>query len=597
MQDPTTLRQRLLAAEEKFLSALTSGGDAALLEFESEWETVCLDFEKAQAALDTHDPLQELARSVFYRVALLGDSLVQLQEEQAAETDALVSEIDVLLSRLTIDDVAEDVTPPPSPSVHRSHRNRASTSTCSRRTTTSSSPPPMLPQAYDWLLDHPWNPYPPSYLKASIASQTGASLRSVDDWFKAIRRCTGWGRLVQRHFKGHRSLAVAGAERMFSHNDTTIHSEVAADFLAVRSKLASLYSHKRHFTSLSTRRRLTPDSSDLPDSQTSSPSSRPPSLVYASSDSEDDGQFLHLSLNAPLTGRADNFLRSWRSRTPDRQLISASPHLPAVAVAHEPLPCLSSIQTPWRCDYVHDTPTLCSPAIPTAASPCKTSRKRRRSDADISTPVKRSRTSVTGRGRTPHVVSDLLPLRSSKPSFDCESSFLEHVRGYALHSPSLHDAETSPDAWHNTHTHSPALEGIESGVGHDPAAHAVDPPPYTTQKPNPPCYTDIGLGLDPEALQRILDDILPADPPADQLLAYHTTAKSGGQPTTHISLEQRADYDLLLTSTCSPYDQPWEDLINFEQLQTSLSDLTPQSKTLRFDTNLSSLPGVAWRLC
>lgn len=304
-----SLRRRLLDAEEKFLAVLPGRNDNTLETFEREWDALCLDFEKALEGGAVDDDLWKLAQSIFARVAIVGDDLARLHLQATEKTTAVMSEIEDLLSHMSIEDIVE-----PAPLSQPVSVSRHSSRTPVGDRLPSSSLPSCIPQAYEWILENLHNPYPPKPLKSSMASQAGVTLRSMDDWFKALRRHIGWVSFVKRHFKGSRALAIAAAERVLSQDggDANIPFEIAADFLAIRSKLANLYPeqfpHKRSLSSApraslsvnssspppspaqssGTRASSVSISTELSEPPLSSPSTRAPSLVFASSDSEDD---------------------------------------------------------------------------------------------------------------------------------------------------------------------------------------------------------------------------------------------------------------------------------------------------------------------
>ena len=291
---------------------------AAMEDFGKKWDILCHDFEKAMEASLVDDPLEELARSIFHRVAVLGDSLIHLEDEANTIQVSAMTAIEDLLAQMSIQDIVEPSSPKSSVADYTSAAFGTAPSPRSPRSPKNKTSSPSLLQyisrPYSWMLVNLHNPYPPASLKTSMASEAGVSLRTMDDWFKSVRRHIGWVSLVKRHFKGSRSLAIAAAERVFCRDsdDANIPSEIASDFLAMQSKLADLYSeqsaHKRSSSSASRARstasfcspspgptqsstaRNSPASisTELFEPLQSSPSTRPPSLVFTSSDSEDD---------------------------------------------------------------------------------------------------------------------------------------------------------------------------------------------------------------------------------------------------------------------------------------------------------------------
>lgn len=305
---PSPLRQRLLDAQNDFLAARDS---AAVEEFSTGWLLLCEDFDRAMAAGAVDDDLIAVAYSVAFKVAALADSLFQLQ--QASNPDHLLIEVETLLAQMSIDDVRED--------------NLASAASTSRTFSSDTPLPGYIGVAFQWLQHHIWDPYPPTQLKRSLAKEARVSYRTVDDWFKTIRRHIGWVSLCKRHFHGSRSLAIAAARAAFlvDRDSPSLPSTIVSEFHAVKTSLENLYLTERRFDFVPTRTEqklhiiypdVASDCSYVPPSPSvkvqateqepyspssptinifnyprhthSSPPSRSPSLVFSTSDSEDE---------------------------------------------------------------------------------------------------------------------------------------------------------------------------------------------------------------------------------------------------------------------------------------------------------------------
>jgi hypothetical protein len=236
-----SLRSRLLAVEQDFIS-----DDVSLQIFEEKWDTVRKDYEEALKAGLVDDSLKTLANSIFFRMAILGVHLERAQEEAEALTTSFSTEIEDLLSRMSIGDMLETnsstSSPSYSPLISRGMRiSTASGNSC------LSSLPPFIPSAFDWIVRHLDNPYPSNILKASIASNAGVPLRAVTDWFQSIRRHIGWASFCKKRFLGYRSLIIAAAKTFFAHKDedTALPLDVVSAFLTMKEKLDSLYLEER----------------------------------------------------------------------------------------------------------------------------------------------------------------------------------------------------------------------------------------------------------------------------------------------------------------------------------------------------------------
>lgn len=316
---PTTtdsLRKRFLDAEIQFLAVRDS---AALEAFSTNWSVLCDDFERVADSVDPS--LAILVHSIASKLPILCDTLVELSEETREMTQEYVEEVDSLLANLSINDLAH--------TLPESSQPLASTRRLSqhpRREQADISPPTLIAPAYNWLLLNLHNPYPSAAVKKSfVGRMSRITSRTIDDWFKSLRRHIGWVSLCKRHFRGSRSLAIIAAERMFSDagHDVDLPFELAADFLDMKSKLENMYVSEASRLPASYTSELCVATSS-PDAATSSPNfpftpisvtigpisgetaefwpnelfetsfsqhltpSRPPSLVFSSSDSDEE---------------------------------------------------------------------------------------------------------------------------------------------------------------------------------------------------------------------------------------------------------------------------------------------------------------------
>jgi hypothetical protein len=284
------LKERFLNAETAFLSALIAG-KSAIVQFDAEWETLCADFELAmdQSTLDSIDT--ETAYAVSSRIAIIADSLSELEETSQRITADLLAELDHALSSVTLEDVS-----PALPTKHRAIYHA---------------------EPFSWLLENAHDPYPATSLKKTWARQAKVTPRVMDDWFKSIRKEIGWVSLTKLHFRGQRSAAVASATAFLlnSGTETDMPFEVQTELLAIRERLNNLFLEERSLAPMpvrmSTNVSLAPSPLPLPsqranelvDVSTTAPlipppraHSRSPSLVFDSSDSEDDEKLPELSL-------------------------------------------------------------------------------------------------------------------------------------------------------------------------------------------------------------------------------------------------------------------------------------------------------------
>jgi hypothetical protein len=319
----STLRSRLLAAELDFLS-----DDVDLQTFTSKWDTLCGDYKEAVRLGVIDDSLKELACSIFLKMAILGDHLEQVQKEAKVLTTSFSTEIEDVLSRMSISDVMDSI-PSPMPASDTSPTHQSARVAVPSTNASSSTLPPFIAPAYDWVIGNLDNPYPSNSLKISIASEACVAPRTVKDWFQSIRRHIGWGTLCRKHFQGSRSLAVAAAKIFFSHKnaDTSLPLNIVAAFLSMKEKLDGIYLEERGLqlstSSHSRSNEVAPKlllsispphpqvhiassftswSTESPESSPPSSPMRAPSLVAESisSDSDDDDQLQEFPSQSPL---------------------------------------------------------------------------------------------------------------------------------------------------------------------------------------------------------------------------------------------------------------------------------------------------------
>ncbi|KAJ3559958.1 hypothetical protein NM688_g20 [Phlebia brevispora] len=414
----TLLRRRLFDAEHDFILAAES---ADLGTFDTKWSMLCDDFEEAmqKSSLDNTD--LAIARAIATRVAVLAESLADLEAESEKMSSNFASFTDLALA-----------TP---------LKEGRKLSAAKRRTGGSSSAlPPYLAPAYSWLDSNLHDPYPPASLKRSFAKDAGLTVRSVDDWFKNIRRHIGWVALCKTHFEGKRSLAVAAAGRVLrGEGDVTVPSYVAEKFEEMKMRLGMLYLSERAIGEGSQQNAVpivkrksththrcsplaTPtDISYRSEFHRASPSSMAPSLVYTSSDSEDED---HLPdpdvVDASRAGGFNRSVHAGGSISWNMKRRRGTPWSLESEDYMEPLP----LYLPEEPSYESSRcPSLASsgdslngysqygPASPgrsdiERATPHHLKRKRCLSDTITSTSCKRSRTAVSH----PRAVSHPLPL-------------------------------------------------------------------------------------------------------------------------------------------------------------------------------------------
>lgn len=465
MDVSTSIQHRLLDAQNEFLAALNAGDDA-LNAFSEKWSCLREDVEQAVGRSALDQDVLSLAHSVSSRIAVLSESVAQLDQDANRITSSLLEDVEDIFAQMTLDDTIPRTFDRPTPI--RTHKLERSV---------RASLPQYLPAAYEWLFLHLHDPYPSAILKRQLAKECHVSLRCIDDWFKSIRRRMGWVSLCKTHFKGSRSLAIVAAKRTFLEESVgaDLPFEVVADFLAMKSRLQNLYIAEQGsnaHTSLphQTRRKRQRSSSSLSvdspivispsspsyafeddiqlvgDLQDRSPG-RPPSLVFSSSDSDEDDAGSDFVSQTPPDDKiiwSDDSTSSWdvvdkvQDNTPryvpTEHCISwpdffflSSIFFARLQKAHEPgmsptpgcslercLPLPVSGLDWWSSQMEANHPVVSPETLPPAPSciPPKC-RKRRRSDADGYPLPKRSRNGPAMRASRPQAVSNPFPVKQN----------------------------------------------------------------------------------------------------------------------------------------------------------------------------------------
>ncbi|KIP02044.1 homeodomain transcription factor [Phlebiopsis gigantea 11061_1 CR5-6] len=430
-----SLRKRLEDAEGDFLSIARD--DASFEEFSKRWATLCEDVAKSLDINLEDQSFCAYARSSLSRVTALSENLLELQTRVHDMTASYADDLEAMLSGLSLDDIERP----------KSDRTRHPSTRLLAHLDDSPSPS-FIASAYEWLLEHICNPYPSSATKRSLATRAGVTTRVLDDWFKSTRRHIGWVSFYKRHFHGSRSLAIAAVQCILSDDchSADVPFEIASDFFALKSKLQNLYlaegssmSHTQAVRSsdclpsvdsafveasktLQDHLYITPSSMHTSDAHhadadkfisTPTPSpGRPPSLVFSSSDSEEEDRLQEYDMlnKAVVWSRALSPLSPNMDTKPFkcRRTNLGIPDTPPLS------PCPSPLNTHLKFDWWSQTP---DPSVPV-------SRKRRRSDTDSCAPTKRSRVGPISGARRPHVVSNSLPRTEvAEPTGDLEELF------------------------------------------------------------------------------------------------------------------------------------------------------------------------------
>ncbi|KAI3622535.1 homeodomain mating-type protein HD1.1 [Moniliophthora roreri] len=75
---------------------------------------------------------------------------------------------------------------------------------------------PYVRAAYDWLIENLHNPYPTPAQRDVISLQSGASRKTIDNWFIDVRKRIGWNAVKKQYFKERKEMVLA-ARLHFGH--------------------------------------------------------------------------------------------------------------------------------------------------------------------------------------------------------------------------------------------------------------------------------------------------------------------------------------------------------------------------------------------
>ena len=233
MSMSSTLRERLIRAEQHFLLAVVSNDEESLEVFSQEWSQLARDIEDTKAA------------------GRLDDSTAHLlnKTSQAIENTAIcVLESGVMLQESlthSMGDFIQDI-PSGDPSIASLH-SQATPPSCLLFTNQPSSRilgEQMLLDSYAhcWLMQNIHDPYPNSVQTRIISDISGTSAAQVELWFQEVRDSIGWSKLSRDFFAGSANATVAAARRVFLERDKNISFDIVFAFTTVKAFAETLFS-------------------------------------------------------------------------------------------------------------------------------------------------------------------------------------------------------------------------------------------------------------------------------------------------------------------------------------------------------------------
>ncbi|KAI0785029.1 hypothetical protein C8Q75DRAFT_341558 [Abortiporus biennis] len=404
---PLNLKQRFLRAPTLFRAAINDG-HPALEAFESDWDQLRLDLERSLSCSSIEPEDLAVVHTVSLQIESLSQSLAKMEQTASSVTESMISDIGDILSNMAITDSSS------SPLSYRHVHVPI---------------PSYIKEAFFWLLDNIHDPYPSPHDKLQLSHDVGCSTRMLTEWFKSMRHCIGWTDMCKRHFAGSRRKAREAAYHVFvSCRIDTLSPHIVADFLAVQSRLRSLYPEHSTIIPISSTDRddvlspLSPCSMFPRPPSSLSQHSTTPSLIYSTSEeSEEDDPLPEISACV-------------RSRLPDSSNLDGQKlTFPTYQTSSSPWPVtsipaesnFSSVESAFSdsdssrlaTTSSHTTETnnahLCTPDTSRIA-------KRKRCLSDVGTEKPRKRPVVALPSRT---VSDPLPC-SNNVSFDDVEQFI-----------------------------------------------------------------------------------------------------------------------------------------------------------------------------
>lgn len=108
-----SIKSRLLAAEEEFVSALTRG-EHAVLEFNERWEALVEELNGVYDSAELEPELCTLAHTTAVRVAALADASIDVFNSCDSVAVRLMDQLDTLMFDLTLHDTPSPIAPSPS---------------------------------------------------------------------------------------------------------------------------------------------------------------------------------------------------------------------------------------------------------------------------------------------------------------------------------------------------------------------------------------------------------------------------------------------------------------------------------------------------
>ena len=232
----TTLRERLIRAEQHFLLAVVSNDEESLKVFSQEWSQLAQDIANVKVAGHLDDDTALLISKVSWALENVAGCML--------ESGAILQEIQTRSISEFIQDIPSDpssMTLPPPQALAPYHLLFP--------IPPSSRTPSILGQqrlldsfAYRWLMQNIHNPYPSSVQMRIMSDVSGTSTAQVELWFQEIRDSIGWSKLSHNLFAGSVNATVAAARRVYLERDKDISFDIVFAFKVVKASAETLFS-------------------------------------------------------------------------------------------------------------------------------------------------------------------------------------------------------------------------------------------------------------------------------------------------------------------------------------------------------------------
>ena len=228
----TTLRERLIRAEQHFLLAVASGDEDSYNTFSQEWIQFARDIENTKAAGRLDDSTAHLLSKVSRAI----ESMTGCMLESGILQESLTSSISEIILDIPVGD-------PPIASHHFQAIAPCRLLFSNPPSSTILGYKKLLDSyAYCWLMQNIHNPYPNSMQMQIISDVSGTSTAQVELWFQEARDSIGWNKLSRDFFADSANATVAAARRVYLEHDKNISFDVVFAFTAVKAFAETLFS-------------------------------------------------------------------------------------------------------------------------------------------------------------------------------------------------------------------------------------------------------------------------------------------------------------------------------------------------------------------